>query len=156
MCAGWDGSALRCDGVALLTPCLWGLDLLQVPLVLFGRLAGTYSSMAMTEDDPNCQAQLRPLLVSYVHIQLAKAAHLVQPKIQGKEVNWKYKVMSKGMFSGRSEELGPVFQSTTYSLCACLYWGDEIKIKKYWSDKKMNVWALIWFSRLLIGDQCGV
>lgn len=115
-----------------------------------------YSSMAMTEDDPNCQAQLRPLLVSYVHIQLAKAAHLVQPKIQGKEVNWKYKVMSKGMFSGRSEELGPVFQSTTYSLCACLYWGDEIKIKKYWSDKKMNVWALIWFSRLLIGDQCGV
>ena len=74
----------------------------------------------VTEDNPNCQAQLRPLLASYVNIQLAKATHLVQPKIQGHEVNWKYKVMSKGMFSGRSEELGPIFQSTTYSLCTYL------------------------------------
>lgn len=82
----------------------------------------------VTENNPNCQAQLRPLLASYVNIPLAKATHLVQPKIQGKEANWKYKGMSKGMFSGRSEDLGPVFQSITYSLCICLNWGDEIKI----------------------------
>ena len=82
----------------------------------------------VTENNPNCQAQLRPLLASYVNIPLAKATHLVQPQIQGKEANWKCKVMSKGMFSGRSEELGPVFQSITYSLCICLNCGDEIKI----------------------------
>ena len=30
--------------MALLVLCLWDLDLLQVSLVLLGRLAGTYSS----------------------------------------------------------------------------------------------------------------
>lgn len=62
---------------------LSGLGLLQVSVILLGKLAGMCLPMAMAEVPSTFQASV---FITFVNILLAKANHTAPPGVQGKEV----------------------------------------------------------------------